>query len=151
MSLAACGGHTSTATRLVGAHRYALAVPATWKTHVEHEDTCAPTEPETVQFFAPIHGPVGSCVVPDGASWPAQDSVSIYVGLTGPTPHRPPSGTVHGLPYYIAEVRQTGPGVAVGLTVPHADVSFLVGAPDRKTADALLATLRYVPAGTRLR
>jgi hypothetical protein len=58
---------------------------------------------------------------------------------------------VHGLPYYIAEVRQSGPGVAVGVSVPQADVSFLVGAPDRKTAEALLATIRFVPAGTRLR
>jgi hypothetical protein len=150
-ALTSCNGSSPTPTRLVGANRVALAVPADWKTHVERGDTCPPTDPRTVQFFAPVHGPVGSCTVPTGASWPAQDSVSIYTRLSGPSPHRAPSGRVHGLPYYIVDVRQSGPGVAVGLSVPQADVSFIVGAPDPATADALLATLRFVPVGTRLR
>jgi hypothetical protein len=118
VALSSCNGSSPTPTRLVGAHRVALLVPADWKTHVEHGDTCPPTDPKTVQFFAPLHGPVGSCAVPTGASWPAQQSVSIYTGLSGPAPHRTPSGTVHGLPYYIAEVRQPGPGVGMGLRRP---------------------------------
>lgn len=151
VALSSCSGSSPTPTRLVGAHQVALVVPSEWKTHVEHGDTCPPTDPKTVQFFAPLHGPVGSCAVPTGASWPAQQSVSIYTRLSGPAPHRTPSGTVHGLPYYIAEVRQSGPGVAMGLSVPRADVSFLVGAPDHDTALALLNTVRFVPTGTHLR
>lgn len=79
------------------------------------------------------------------------ESVSIYTRLSGPAPHRTPSGTVHGLPYYIDDVQQSGPGVAMGLSVPGADVSFIVGAPDRDTALALLKTIRFVPAETHLR
>jgi hypothetical protein len=150
MALTSCSS-SPMPTRLVGAHRVASVVPADWKTSVEHGDTCPPTDPKTVRFFAPLHGPVGSCVVPTGASWPAQDSVSIYTRLSGPAPHRTSSGSVHGLPYYIVDVRQSGPGVAMGLSVPRADVSFVVGAPDHATAQALLATICFVPAGTRLR
>lgn len=151
VALSSCNSSSPTPTRLVGAHRVAVVVPADWKTHLEHGDTCPPTDPKTVQFFAPLHGPVGSCAVPDGASWPAQESVSIYTRLSGPAPHRTPSGTVHGLPYYIDDVQQSGPGVAMGLSVPGADVSFIVGAPDRDTALALLKTIRFVPAETHLR
>jgi hypothetical protein len=130
----------------------ALAVPAAWKTHVERGDTCPPTNTRMVQFFAPLHGPVGSCAVPTGASWPAQDSVSIYTWTSDDRrPSRAPDGRVHGLPYYISDQRQSGPGVAMALSVPQAHVSFLVGAADRDTAAALLATIRVVPPGTRLR
>lgn len=154
--LALTGCHnssTSPSTRLVGAHRVALAVPADWTTAVERGSFCAPTSPRTVEFFAPVRGPVGSCAVPTGASWPAQDSVSVYTRSSGGirTPHAAPSGTVHGLPYYISDSRQSGSGAAMTLTVPRAGVSFLVGAPDRGAARALLATVRFVPAGTRLR
>lgn len=151
-TLASCHGSAPAATRLVGAHRVALAVPAEWRTHVERGDTCPPTEPRTVQFFAPLHGPVGSCVVPTGASWPAQDSVSVSTWSGDEqAPTRKPDGSVHGLPYYLSDVRQTGPGVAMALSVPLAHVSFLVGAADHATATALLATIRFVPAGTTLR
>src|SRR3954453_6031945 len=81
VALSSCNSSSPTPTRLVGAHRVAVVVPADWKTHVEHGDTCPPTDPKTVQFFAPLHGPVGSCAVPTGASWPAQESVSIYTRL----------------------------------------------------------------------
>jgi hypothetical protein len=153
--LASCSGSSTTATRSVGAYRVALTVPAEWKTDVEHGSFCAPTVPGTVQFFTPLHRGegVGSCAVPAGASWPAQNSVSVYTRSSGGvrTPHRPQSGTVHGMPYYITDSRESGPGVAETLSVPGAGVSFLVGAADRDAAMALLATVRYVPAGTRLR
>jgi hypothetical protein len=133
----------------------ALAVPSNWKTDVESGSFCPPTDPGTVEFFTPLHRGegVGSCVVPIGASWPAQNSVSVYTRSSGGvrTPHHAPSGTVHGLPYYIYDSRQSGPGVAMTLSVPGAGVSFLVGAADRDAASALLATIRFVPAGTRLR
>jgi hypothetical protein len=153
LAVAACNGSSSTATRLVGAHRVAVAVPADWKTDVEHGSFCAPTDPGTVEFFTPVHGGIGSCALPIGASWPAQDSVSIYTRFSGGvrTPHGSPSGTVHGMSYYISDSRQSGPGVAITLSVPGAGVSFLVGAADRDAALAFLATIRYVPAGTRLR
>jgi hypothetical protein len=148
-ALASCDASAPTSTRLVGAHRVALAVPTEWKTRIERGDTCPPTEPGTVQFFAPLHGPVGSCVVPIGASWPAQDSVSVYTWSGDErTPTEKPAGSVHGLPYYISDTRQTGPGVAVTLSVPLAHVSFLVGAADRAAATALLATIRFLPRGS---
>lgn len=153
-ALASCHDSSVTPTRLVGAHRVVLEVPAAWKTHVEHGDTCPPTDPGTVQFFAPIHGPVGSCAVPIGASWPAQNSVSVYTwspGHGGRAPSGAPDGRVHGLPYYISDTRQSGPGVAMALSVPKAHVSFLVGAADSDSATALLATVRFVPVGTRVR
>jgi hypothetical protein len=145
---------TSRDTRLVGARHVALAVPLDWKTHVEQGDYCPPTAPKTVEFFAPNHGGgIGSCSVPIGAAWPAQKSVSIYTKSSGGvrTPHGAPSGTVHGMPYYISDDRQSGPGMALTLTVPRAGVAFLVGAATRAAANALLATVQYVPAGTRLR
>jgi hypothetical protein len=155
VALAACNSSSPTPTRLVGAHRMALAVPADWKTNVESGSFCAPTDPKTVEFFTPLRRGegVGSCVMPLGASWPAEDSVSIYTRSSGgvKTPHRAPSGTVHGLPYYVYDNRQSGPGVAMTLSVPGAGVSFLVGASDVAAAKALLATIRFVPAGTRLR
>ena len=155
VALAACNSSSPTPTRLVGAHRMALAVPADWKTNVESGSFCAPTDAKTVEFFTPLHRGegVGSCAVPNGASWPAEDSVSIYTRSSGgvKTPHRAPSGTVHGLPYYVYDSRQAGPGVAMTLSVPGTGVSFLVGASDVATAKALLATVRFVPAGTHLR
>lgn len=154
-ALAACNGSSPTGTRLVGAHRVALAVPADWKTDVEEGSFCPPTDPKTVEFFTPLQPRegVGSCATPIGASWPAQNSVSIYTQSTGGvrTPHHPPSGTVHGMPFYVSDSRQSGPGFAMTLSVPGAGVSFLVGAADRDAAKALLATIRFVPAGTRLR
>jgi hypothetical protein len=154
-ALAACSGSSPTPTRLVGAHRVALAVPADWKTDVEEGSFCAPTDPGTVEFFTPLQrgDAVGSCATPIGASWPAQDSVSVYTCSLGGvrTPHHAPSGSVHGLPYYISDSSQSGPGVAMTLSVPGAGVSFLVGAADRDNAMALLATIRFVPAGARLR
>lgn len=154
LAVPACHGSSGESTRLVGAHRIALAVPAEWKTQVERGAYCLPTKPKTVQFFAvPTHRAVGSCVVPDGASWPAQDSVSVYTGAdeTVGTPHSAPAGRLHGMPYYIADSRQTGPGVAMTLTVPGAGVRFTVGAATRGEATALLDTIRLVPAGTTLR
>jgi hypothetical protein len=152
LMLAACNGSSSTPTaapRLVGAHRVALVVPATWKTDVEQGGTCPPTSPETVQSFAPLQGGVGSCSVPVGASWPAQDSVSIYTSMSGiQNPHGAPSGSVHGFAYYISDSRQSGPGVARYLVVPQARVAFLVGAATRQGADSLLATIRFAPAGS---
>jgi hypothetical protein len=139
----------------VGAHRIALAVPADWKTDVEEGSFCPPTDAGTVEFFTPLRRGegVGSCATPIGASWPAQDSVSVYTRSSGGvrTPRQAPSGTVHGLPYYISDSRQSGPGVAMTSSVPGAGVSFLVGAADRDEATALLATIHVVPAGTRLR
>src|ERR1700754_2117235 len=75
LALASCNGSAPTPTRLVGAHRMALVVPAEWKTEVEEGSFCAPTDPGTVQFFTPLRRGegVGSCAVPIGASWPAQD------------------------------------------------------------------------------
>jgi hypothetical protein len=140
-------------TRWVGAQRVALAVPSSWKTEVQRDSLCPTSDPQTVQFFAFRHGPSAPCGVPIGGSWPALDSVSIYTHSEGvdPTPNDPPSGTVGGLSYYIADSRQTGPGVAMTLTVPEAGVQFLVGAANPDAAHALLATVRYVPAGTSLR
>jgi hypothetical protein len=158
LTLAACNDSPSQPTRLVGANRVAVAVPANWKTQVEHGSSCPTMTPKTVQYFTPP-GPlqvVGSCIGPRaGESWPAQDSVSIYTRSSAGsasvhTPHQPASGTVHGMPYYISNSRQSGPGVALRLTVPRAGVAFLVGAADRASAQALLATVRYVPGGTRL-
>lgn len=137
-------------TRLVGAHRVALAVPADWKTEVQKGGYCPPTDPKRVEFFGPIEGAVGSCVIPDGASWPANNSVSVYT-LGVRTPHAAPSGTLHGMPYYIADSKQEGSGFAMTLTVPAARVAFLVGAKDRDAAKALLRTVRFVPPGTTLR
>lgn len=145
------GAGGSTATRLVGAHQVALVVPAEWKTDVEHNSFCPPFVPKTVQFFD-VNGPLASCAGPIGASWPAEDSVSIY---TQPprmqTPQGEPSGMIHGLAYYISDSRQSGPGVAMTLAVPGADVSFLIGAADRATATALFSTIHFVPGGTQLR
>lgn len=155
-TLAACGGSSPTPTRMVGAHRIALVVPADWTTDRRGPGVfCAPTDPGTVEFFSPLRPgtPVGSCVMKNGESSPAQDSVSVYTRSSGGvgTPHHATSGTVHDLPYYISDSRQAGPGVAMTLSVPGAGVSFLVGAADRDRAMALLATIRFVPAGTRLR
>lgn len=154
-TLASCSGSSSSPTRLVGAHRVALAVPADWKTSVERGSFCAPTNPRTVQFFTPLHPGegVGSCAIPNGASWPAENSVSIYTKFSGGvrTPHGAASGKVAGMPYYISDSRQSGPGVALTLTLPRAGVAFLVGATTRDAGKALLATVRYVPAGTPLR
>jgi hypothetical protein len=151
--LTACNGSSSTPARLVGAHRVALVVPADWMTEVQRGSFCPPTDGGTVEFFAPVHGGVGSCAVPDGASWPAENSVSIYTRSSGGVgaPHGAPSGMVHGMSYYTSDSRQAGPGVALTLTVPEAGVAFLVGAANRDAANALLATVRYVPAGTPLR
>lgn len=144
----------SSPTRLVGAHRIALAVPTDWKTSVERGAFCATIAPKTVQFFAPIrHGGAGSCAIPRGVSWPAEDSVSIYTRSTGgiTSPGGAPAGKGAGMPYYISNSRQYGPGVALTLTVPRAGVAFLVGARTRDEATALLATIRRVPTGTPLR
>jgi hypothetical protein len=155
LALVSCNDSSPTLTRLVGAHRVALAVPAGWKTDVGQGSFCAPVEPATVRFFTPLQPRqgVGSCAIPSGASWPAENSVSIYTKSTGGvrTPDHPPSGTVHGMPYFVSDSRQSGPGFAMTLSVPEAGVSFLVGAADREAAMDLLATIRYVPAGTRLR
>lgn len=154
-ALAGCNGSSPSPTRLVGAHRVALAVPADWKTDVQSGSFCPPTDPKTVEFFTPLqhHEGVGSCAIPGGASWPAQDSVSIYTrsSFGVRTPHQPPSGTVHGMPYYISDSTQSGPGIAMTLNVPEAGVAFLVGAEDHAAARRLLATIRYEPPGTRLR
>jgi hypothetical protein len=81
--------------------------------------------------------------------------VSVYTNKPpagGPhLPRRSPTGTIDGMPYYLLDTRQTGPGVARRLVVPAAGVDFLVGAGTREAADALLATIRTVPAGTQLR
>jgi hypothetical protein len=79
--------------------------------------------------------------------------VSIFTRSSGgvPTPRIAPSGRVNGMPYYVADSRETGPGVALTLTIPGAGVAFLVGAATRDAAKALLATIRSVPPGTRLR
>jgi hypothetical protein len=155
LALVSCNDSSPTPTRLVGAHRLALAVPADWETEVQHGSFCPPVDPATVEFFTPLQPwqGVGSCAVPIGTSWPAENSVSIYTKATGGgrTPDHPPSGTVHGLPYFVSDSRQSGPGVALTLSVPEAGVSFLVGAADREAAMDLLATIHYVPAGTPLR
>ena len=149
-NLAACTGPSAPPpTRLVGAHRVALSVPAHWRTDVEHGSYCPATKPDTVELFAPAHGPVGSCAVPVRASWPAVDSVSIYTTSSGgvETPRIAPSGTLHGMPYYVTDSRQPGPGVALTLTVPRAGVAFLVGSASRDAATSLLATVRLAPPG----
>ena len=155
VALVSCNDSSPPATRLVGAHRMALEVPADWKTYVQQGSFCPPVDPGTVEFFTPLQPGqgVGSCAVPIGGSWPAEDSVSIFTKSTGGgrTPDHPPSGTVHGMAYFVSDSRQSGPGVAITLSVPEVGVSFLVGASDRDAAMDLLATIRYVPAGTRLR
>jgi hypothetical protein len=97
----------------VGAHRVALAVPADWKTEVQKWAYCPPTDPNRVEFFVPFHGPVGSCPVPDGPSWPAEDSVSIYTSSSDGVriPHNAASGRVHGTPYYVSDSNQSGAGL----------------------------------------
>ena len=98
-------------------------------------------------FFSPIkRAPLASCVVPDGASWPAQNSVSIYRRAAPgvPAARGEPAGSVRDMPYYISDSRQTGPGVAVQLVIPQAGIAFLVGAADRDKALAILSTIRYV-------
>jgi hypothetical protein len=148
---------SGSATRLVGARHLALAVPVTWKTEVQDGSFCPAIEPHTVDFYTPLGDGqgVGSCAVQGGASWPAEDSVSVYAikKSTGGArlAHRSPTGMIGGMPYYLLDSRQTGPGVARRLVVPAAGVDFLVGAATRDAADALLATIRTVPAGTQLR
>lgn len=141
-------------TRLVGAHGLALAVPANWETDVERDSTCPPIDPNTVVFFEAVRGPYGSCAVPDGASWPAEDSLSVYAKSPGETRTfltGQPTGWVDGMPYYISYSRQLGPGAARRLVVPQAGVEFVVGAATTRAADALLATIQSVPPGTPLR
>jgi hypothetical protein len=55
------------------------------------------------------------------------------------------------MPYYIFDSKISGTGVAETLDIPQVGVSFLVGGRDHAAANALLATIRYVNAGTRLR
>lgn len=142
-------------SRWVGDHHVAVAVPAVWQTEVQPgNQPCPPVDPETVMFFSPMErGPLASCVVPDGASWPARNSVSIYRrGAPGvPAARGEPAGSVGDMPYYISNGRQTGPGVAVRLVVPQAGIAFLVGAADRDKALAILSTIRYVPDSGMLR
>jgi len=54
VALVACKGAPPTPTRLVGAHRMALAVSANWKTNVESGSFSAPTNPR-LEFFTPLH------------------------------------------------------------------------------------------------
>jgi hypothetical protein len=104
--------------------------------------------------------------VSDGGKYalPAYDTVEIYIMqknmLSRPQPccrgefRHPtsaPSGTVHGMPYYIFDSKVMGTGVAETLDIPQLGVAFLVGARDHAAANFLLATIRYVDAGTRLR
>jgi hypothetical protein len=97
-------------------------------------------------------------------SLPNHDTVEIYVLKRSQLSRRQPccrgvfrdpttapSGTVHGMPYYIFDAKVMGTGVAEILNIPRAGVSFLVGARDEAAAKALLATIHYVSAGTRLR
>lgn len=105
-------------------------------------------------FFSPIErAPLASCVVPDGASWPAQNSVSIYrTAAPGvPAARGEPAGSMRDLSYYISNGRQTGPGVAVQVVVPQAGIAFMVGAADRDKALAILSTIRYVDDSGMLR
>jgi hypothetical protein len=164
-ALSACGGGSSSpATRFVGARRVALAVPADWKTEVGG----CPSTPRMVDFLPPLKDGegAGSCVTQSGGSLPANDTVAVYIMAVGDlarprsccsgefrSPHSQPSGTVHGMPYYIFDSNVIGAtGVAaVTLDVPKIGVAFLVGAHDHDAASALLATVRLVPAGTQLR
>jgi hypothetical protein len=55
------------------------------------------------------------------------------------------------MPYYIFDSNVLGTGVAETMSIPQVGIAFLVGARDHATANSLLATIRYVDAGTRLR
>ncbi len=162
--LLGCGGSSSEAMRLVGSRRVAVEVPADWKTEI---NGCAST-PRMVDFDVPMHGQqaAGGCVVPAGGSVPARDTVSVYVMKASlldrrrpccsgefREPNTPPAGTVHGMLYYVFDSYDTGRigVVAMTLDVPEIGVAFLVGARDRASAQALLATIQAVPAGTKLR
>jgi hypothetical protein len=164
-AVSACsGGSSPPAIRLAGARRVALAVPADWKTEVGG----CPATPRTVDFLVPLKSgqSPGECVTQAGGSLPAYDTVAVYIMAASDLsrrrsccsgefrlPHSPPSGTVHGMPYYIFDSKESGAlGVgAVTLDVPQIGVAFLVGARDHDAASSLLATVRFVSAGTRLR
>jgi hypothetical protein len=142
-------------SRLVGARGLALVVPADWNVRADRGG-CPPTTPETVEIILPLldDAAAGSCEVPGGASWPAADTVTATIEVRSSgcrLAHTRPSGTIAGMPYYLLDGRQLGPGVARRLVVPEAGVDFFVGAVTAQKADALLATIRSVPIGTRLR
>jgi hypothetical protein len=141
----------SAETRLVGAHGVVVAVPSDWETEVEQGSYCGPVTPRMVRFFLPFRGPVGLCAIPMNASWPAVDALTVSTGsLMGAdvTPAGDPSGTVAGMPYFVSDAKQTGPGVARSLVVPDAGVRFTVAAATASRADALLATIQLAPKGT---
>lgn len=148
----------SEGTRLVGARGVALAVPVSWKSEVQEGSFCAAMEPHTVEFYTPLQDDqgVGSCAVPTGGSWPAEDSLSVYTDPVTPRSarrhaNRTPSGMVGGMPYYLLDGHMSGPGVARQLVIPAVGVDFLAGAATREAADRLLETVRAVPPGTNLR
>jgi hypothetical protein len=161
-AVSACGGSGSPATRLVGARRLALAVPADWRSDVGG----CPSVPREVVFPVPEHSAAPGCEMSGNEALPNYDTVEVYIlpktYLGRPQsccrgefrdPGGAPSGTVHGMPYYIldSKVLGTGVGVAETLNIPQVGVAFLVGARDHAAANFLLATIRYVNAGTRLR
>lgn len=137
-------------TRLVGANNIVLSVPAKWRTLVQINSQCPPDSPQIVQYFVRQRSaPVSSCDVRPGASWPAEDTLTVYTDVNARTPTAKPAGSVAGHPYYLQTVQDhQGPGVARALTIPDVHLRFMVGAATTHQADAVLRTVQRVPRHT---